>query len=252
MKDLLINAKHILDEFKSIKTNNSTAAKNLTNQDLAKYFDHTLLSNDATPTEIEKYTLEAINADCASICVHPAYIDVAQNILREHKQTKVKLCAVASFPLGANLINTKLSEIRVLSDLGVEEIDFVAPIYLIKTRNWSALEKEFSLIRAATSTCLKVILETCLLSDLEKIIASLIAINCGINFLKTSSGFSKSGATIKDIRLLKLVASGKVKIKASGGIKTKRFALDLITAGADRIGASQSISIINEKYKNMI
>ncbi|WP_369684763.1 deoxyribose-phosphate aldolase [Ignavibacterium album] len=206
--------------------------------------DHTLLKPDATKEEIIKLCDEAREFNFASVCVNPCWVETCFNNL---KDSDVKVCTVIGFPLGANHTNTKLLETETAIADGAEEIDMVINIGQLKSGNYEYVLNEISRIAHLTKNnlaVLKVIIETCLLTDEEKIIASIISKEAGADFVKTSTGFSKGGATLFDVSLMKYSVENKIKVKASGGVRSREDALKMIAAGASRIGTSSGVKII--------
>lgn len=212
--------------------------------ELAKYIDHTNLKPDASEADIKKLCSEAARFGFASVCVNSSRVALAAECL---KDSGVSVCAVVGFPLGASSAEAKASEAAAAAKCGASEIDMVINIGLIKDGNDSAAEEDIRrVVRAVPACVVKVIIETCLLSDEEKVRACHAALNAGAHFVKTSTGFSSGGATADDVRLMRAVVGGAMKIKAAGGIRTAAFARRLIAAGADRIGASKSVEICSE------
>jgi deoxyribose-phosphate aldolase len=209
---------------------------------LNKYIDHTLLKQTATIDDINKLCKEAIAHNFASVCVNPCFVKYASDLL---KSSDIKVCTVVGFPLGANSTLSKMYEANLAITDGASEIDMVINISDAKMHNFKNIEDEIKKVKqVCKSIVLKVIIETCLLSDYEKKLVCQAIINAGADFVKTSTGFSSGGATVEDIRLLKTICDGKLKIKASGGIKNKSTAIEMITAGADRIGTSSGVEIV--------
>lgn len=216
----------------------------LTEKELAKMIDHTLLKPDASEHEIKKLCDEAREFDFASVCVNPCWVEFCFNQL---KDTNVKVCTVIGFPLGANHNNTKLYEAETAIADGAEEIDMVINLGQFKSKNYKYVFEEIEKITHIAKRSLvltKVIIETCLLTDEEKIIASILSKEAGADFVKTSTGFSKGGATIYDVALMNFSVERKIKVKASGGIRSREDALKMIAAGASRIGTSSGVKII--------
>ncbi len=211
--------------------------------DIASFIDHTLLKPDASEKQIEQLCMEAVSYNFYSVCLNSARIEFASNFL---KRSKIKICSVIGFPLGAMKSSVKGIEARSAVEDGASEIDMVINVGALKDRNLKYLEHDIITVRknCGDITILKVIIETCLLTDEEKVIACNIAVNAGADFVKTSTGFSSGGATVSDVALLKKAVADKAKIKASGGIKTLEDALKMIEAGADRLGTSSGIAII--------
>ena len=212
-------------------------------KNLAHFIDHTNLSPDAKSIDIEDLCSEAIKYDFASVCLNPVYVPIAKSILKDSKPI---ICSVVGFPLGADSAEMKYAEARFLIFNGVEEIDMVLNIGALKERNTNIIQKEIKkVVDAAEGKIVKVIIETCLLNNHEKVLASKIAKDCGANFVKTSTGFSAFGATIDDVKLIKKTIGDEIGIKASGGIKNKEEVISFIQAGADRIGTSNGVKIVS-------
>ena len=212
-----------------------------------KYIDHTLLKPDCLDKDIEKLCSEAKEYDFASVCVNSSYVKKCAELL---KGTTVKVCTVVGFPLGACSTEAKLAETKKALEDGASEIDMVINISRLKCHDDKYVENEISeLKKACGNNVLKVIIETCLLTDEEKIRACLDAVNAHADFVKTSTGFSTGGATVEDVKLMKQTVQDKALVKASGGIKDKDTFLKMIEAGASRIGASKGVEIIKELKK---
>ncbi len=211
----------------------------MTKKELAKYIDHTLLKPEATAQQIRKLCAEAVEYDFCSVCVNSGRAELAKQCLAG---SGVKLCVVVGFPLGCSV--TKAAEAGAMAELGADEIDMVLDIGRAKDGEWDAVEADIAAVRAACpGKVLKVIIETCLLSREEKIRACEVSKSAGADFVKTSTGFSTGGATAEDVALMKSAAGGLL-VKASGGIRTFEDAMNMIKAGADRIGASAGIAIL--------
>ncbi|WP_311531734.1 deoxyribose-phosphate aldolase [uncultured Anaerococcus sp.] len=207
-----------------------------------QYIDHTNLKADATFDQIKKLVDEAVEYDFYSVCVNSSYV----KFIRDYNKD-IKIAAVVGFPLGAMTKDTKVFEAKEAIRDGASEIDMVINIGRLKSEDYFYVEDEIRAIKEAIGeNILKVIIETCLLTEDEKIKACKLALNAGADFVKTSTGFSTGGAKVADIKLMKEAIEGKIKVKASGGIHTREEALALIEAGADRIGASKSIDICKE------
>lgn len=211
----------------------------------ANYIDHTLLRSDALTSDIKKLCQEAIKYEFFSVCVNPCYIKIAKKYL---KNSSVKVCSVIGFPLGANTSKTKVYEAKQAIKDGVDEIDVVINIAKLKEKKYRYLEKELNdIVKIAKgNTIVKAIIETCLLTKEEIKIACEIVYASGVDYVKTSTGFSKYGATIEDVELIKEVCKDKMLIKASGGINDFNKMKELIAAGANRIGTSHSVQIMQE------
>lgn len=207
-----------------------------------QYIDHTNLKADATFDQIKKLVDEAVEHDFYSVCVNSSYV----KFIRDYNKD-IKIAAVVGFPLGAMTKDAKVFEAKEAIRDGASEIDMVINIGRLKSEDYFYVEDEIRAIKEAIGdNILKVIIESCLLTEDEKIKACKLALNAGADFVKTSTGFSTGGATVADIKLMKEAVEGKIKVKASGGIHTREEALALIEAGADRIGASKSIDICKE------
>ncbi|WAM32393.1 deoxyribose-phosphate aldolase [Caldicellulosiruptor naganoensis] len=219
----------------------------MTKIEIAKFIDHTLLRSNATHAEIKKLCDEAIQYSFASVCVNPYYVKVCKEYL---KDTSVKVATVIGFPLGATTMKTKIFEAREAFENGADEIDMVINIGALLEGNVDYVYEEIKNIvdiaRGYKSKIVKVIIETSELSDQQKIEACKIVMAAGADFVKTSTGFSKSGAKYEDILLMRKVVGDKIKIKASGGIRTYEDALKMIEAGASRIGTSSGVAIVSE------
>ena len=213
-------------------------------ESVSTYIDHTNLSQTASKSDIENLCEEAVDNDFASVCVNPVFVPLASEILNSKNP---KVCTVVGFPLGADSLEMKFAESRYLTHQGAEELDMVINISALKEGDTRFIQSEIEkVVDAADGNCVKVIIETCLLTDEEKKIVSELAVNAGADFIKTSTGFSFSGATEEDIKLIRKTVGSDMGIKASGGIKTLTDLKILVKAGANRIGTSNAISIINE------
>lgn len=212
---------------------------------IAEYIDHTILRQDARKEDIERVAAEAREYGFASVCVNPCWVSLCRKLL---DGSGVMVCTVIGFPLGATSSEAKAAETEAAVADGADEIDMVLNVGFLK----SGMDREVSDdIKAVRKACmgktLKVIIETCLLTDEEKIKACRIALDAGADFVKTSTGFSKGGATVADVALMHKAVEGRIKVKASGGIRTLRDAMTMIEAGASRIGASAGVSIMKEE-----
>lgn len=215
---------------------------------LNNYIDHTLLKPDATFEEIERLCAESIEHQFAAICINPTWVSDAACLL---KGSAVKLCSVVGFPLGANTAETKAAEARQLSAWKVDEIDMVMNIGALKSHDTDAVIKDIRAVaQAAPSAIIKVILETCLLTDDEKVLAAQLVKEAGAHFVKTSTGFSKGGATLQDVALLRKAVGPDFGVKASGGIRDFSLALAMIEAGATRIGTSSGVALMDLIQRN--
>lgn len=213
--------------------------------DIARMIDHTILKPEASLSHIEKLCSEGKEHRFFSICVNPVWVRYCVETL---KDSGVKICTVSGFPLGANKKEVKIKEAENACEDGANEVDMVLNIGALKSGDWKSVEDEIRGIRKALGKekILKVIIETCLLTQEEKIKAAEMVADCGADFVKTSTGFSLKGATLEDVRLLKDVVKKRIKVKASGGIRDYRTAIKMIEAGADRIGTSSGVKIVQE------
>lgn len=215
-------------------------------QSLAAVIDHTLLKPDATRAQVEKLCDETLKYRFACAMVNPCWVPT---VVERIHGSGIPVGVVIGFPLGAGLVSTLRQEAAALVKLGARELDMVIPIGLLKSGEHTAVERN---IRTAAHVAhhngaiLKVILETCLLSVEEKLRGAEIAIHAGADFLKTSTGFSTSGATAADVALLRGVAGARCGVKASGGIRTLADIKTMLEAGASRVGASASVAIVRE------
>ncbi|HEY9845399.1 MAG TPA: deoxyribose-phosphate aldolase [Candidatus Caenarcaniphilales bacterium] len=211
--------------------------------DLAQFIDHTRLDPLATPEAIEQLCHEANRFRFAAVCVYPAYVRQAVDLLY---QKPPKVCTVIGFPAGATTSAVKLYEAQEAMENGAAELDIVINLGWLKAGRTNELYREIAQVCEATGLTVKAILETTLLSDTEKQIAAEICADAGVAFLKTSTGWY-GGATVADVKLLKAVTRDRVGIKASGGIHTVNQALDLIVAGATRLGTSRGVELIRQR-----
>lgn len=211
--------------------------------DIARLIDYSLLRPEATIEDIKRLCEEAKRYGVYSVCINPSYIEIAKDAL---KGTDAKISAVIGFPLGMTLPQVKVYEAIEASLRGADELDIVMNIGMALSGKWDYVRKELTDIVYATKGKIhKIIIETCLLSEYEKKKAAEAVIASGAEFIKTSTGFSRAGATVEDVRLLKSIAGDSCKIKAAGGIKTLRHAIEMIEAGASRIGTSHSGILAN-------
>ncbi len=210
---------------------------------LASSIDHTLLKADATTKDIEKLCAEARENNFYSVCVNGSWISTAHHLL---EGSDVKIASVVGFPLGAMTSDTKRFETEAAIDDGAQEIDVVLNIGKLKDGDDKYVLRELcDIVEVTDERTVKVILETCLLTDEEKIRACKIVVESGAHFVKTSTGFSTAGATIADVKLMRATVGPKFGVKASGGIRDTKTALAMIEAGATRIGTSNGIAIVN-------
>lgn len=209
---------------------------------IASMIDHTLLKPEATPAQVEKLCAEAAEYHFASVCVNPVYIPLAARLL---DGTGVKVCCVVGFPLGAIAPEQKAAEAASCAAMGAEELDMVIRVGAAKAGDWALVQRDIAgVVKAAAGRTVKVIIETCLLTDEEKVKACEAAKAAGADFVKTSTGFSTGGATTHDIALMRKTVGPEMGVKASGGIRDYATAMAMIEAGANRIGASAGIEIV--------
>jgi deoxyribose-phosphate aldolase len=213
---------------------------------VAALIDHTLLKPEATQQDIIRVCEEAARYHFASVCINPCWVTLACEILGG---TPVRVCTVVGFPLGANDMRTKIAEADLALNRGAKEIDMVQNIGALKSREYSLLYKEIGDLAEIAQTYggfLKVILETSLLTDNEKVTACRIAQQSNADFVKTSTGFSTGGAILTDVHLMRQTVGPKMGVKASGGIRTLEHVRHMVAAGANRIGASAGVAILKE------
>ncbi len=209
---------------------------------VAAAIDHTILRPDATAADVRRVCTEARENSCASVCVNGARIAI---VVEQLAGSRVVACAVVGFPLGATAASAKADEAARLVRLGAREIDMVMNVGLLKDRSFDAVADDISaVVRASDGAAVKVILETCLLTDEEKSTACRLAVDAGAAFVKTSTGFGSAGATIADVKLMKAAVNGRAMVKASGGIRDTAAALAMLEAGADRLGLSATVAVL--------
>ena len=214
--------------------------------EVAALIDHTLLKPEATRSDVARLCKEALEYQFAAVCVNSLFVEQVSAALRN---SAVKTCVVAGFPLGANLPAVKLAEARAALEFGAQEIDMVISVGTLKAGDDAAVLSEIeNLARAVHDRqgILKVIIETSLLNEVEKLRACEIAREAGADFVKTSTGFSSAGATVADVALMRFVVGPGMGVKASGGVRTLGDLLKMVEAGANRIGTSNGVSIVSE------
>lgn len=216
---------------------------------LARYIDHTLLKADATEADVRKLCREARDHGFASVCINPSYVRLAADCL---DGTRVNVCTVVAFPLGATATQSKVAEAVVAVENGANEIDMVMDIGAAKSGNWRKVKRDIEEVVDAVGddAIVKVIIETCLLNDEEKVKASAVAKLAGAHFVKTSTGFSTGGAKTEDVRIIRQTVGPKLGVKASGGIKNYDDAVEMIKAGASRIGTSSGVAIVTSELRD--
>jgi deoxyribose-phosphate aldolase len=218
--------------------------KTWTKATLAKTIDHTLLKAIGTASQVRELCAEARTFGFASVCVNPVWVPLCA---QELAGSDVLVCTVIGFPLGANSAETKAAEARLAVSQGAHEVDMVINLGAAKAADWKGVEEDIrGVVKAAGPALVKVILETCYLTEEEKVEACEAAGRAGAHFVKTSTGFGTGGATVEDIRLLRKTVGDRLQVKASGGVRTCQDALAMLEAGADRIGASSGIAIVND------
>ncbi len=216
----------------------------ISKEKIASMIDHTILKSNATKEEIENLCQEAKKYTFASVCVNPCYVQLVADKL---KDTKVKVCTVIGFPLGANTTAVKEYEAKKAVEEGAHEVDMVINVGALKDCDYEYIENDIrTVVQSSYPAVTKVIIETCYLTDEEKEIACRLSKKAGAHFVKTSTGFGTGGATTHDIALMRRTVGDGMQIKASGGIRTSSDALSMIEAGADRLGTSNSVKIISE------
>ena len=209
-----------------------------------KLIDHTLLKPDASIEAIEKLCEEALKYDFASVCVNPGFVPLCAKLL---KGSNVKVCTVIGFPLGATLPSVKVYETKEAVREGADEIDMVINVSQLKAKNDAYVYQEIKDTKAACDgKLLKVIIETCLLTDEEKVRACELSVKAGADFVKTSTGFSTGGATAEDVALMRKTVGPHIGVKASGGVRTYEDMVEMVKAGANRIGTSNGVKLLQK------
>lgn len=213
--------------------------------EINKYIDHTVLKATTTPKDIEKLCNEAKEYKFYSVCVNGCYVSLCKKLL---VNTDVKVAAVIGFPLGAMSTEAKVYEAKKCIEDGANEIDMVINVGMLKAKEYDYVREEIRQIKEAIGTnVLKVIIETCYLTDDEKVKACELAVEAKADFVKTSTGFGTNGATFEDVALIKKTVGNRAKVKASGGVKSYETAVKYIELGAERLGTSSGIQIMNKK-----
>lgn len=213
-------------------------------KDIAELIDHTLLKPDASYKDIQRLCKEALKFGFHSVCVHPYFIGLAKNLLRN---SNVRVTTVIGFPFGMTMTDVKVYEAMNAFLAGADELDIVIDIGALKSGDWDFVRKDISDVIASTKGLVhKIIIETCYLNTAEKKKAVEIALEAGADFIKTSTGFGPKGAQIRDIKMIKTIVGDKAAIKAAGGIRTLKQVLSMLDAGASRIGTSASVQIIKK------
>lgn len=216
-------------------------------KDIASMIDHTILKPDTTLEQVEKVCDEAKKYGFASVCVNPYYVKYVSDSLMG---TDVKTTSVVGFPLGSSKSDVKAFETEKAIEDGADEIDMVINIAALKDRKLEIVKEDIkAVVKASEGNIVKVIIEACLLTQEEKILACEISKECGADFVKTSTGFSSGGATIEDVKLMRSIVGNELGVKASGGVRTLSDLKAFLEAGANRIGASASVDIVEEAKK---
>jgi deoxyribose-phosphate aldolase len=219
----------------------------ITRKELAAMIDHSLLRPNATMGELKKLCEEAVEYGFKAVCVNPVHVAEAVRLL---KGKEVLVCSVVGFPFGTHSPEMKASETNEVVRLGAREVDMVLRIGALKDgKDREVADDIRAVVRAAGGHPVKVIMETCYLTDEEKVRGCKLAVEAGASFVKTSTGFAAAGATAEDVRLMRGTVGGKIGVKAAGGIRTLADALKMIEAGANRLGVSASVAIVNEIAK---
>lgn len=214
-----------------------------------KLFDHTILKADATRKDVKRVCDEAMAYSFCSVCVNSYYVPYVANLLHG---SDVKICSVVGFPLGAMATRAKALEAKIAVMDGADEIDMVINIGALKDRDYSVVLEDIKAVKeACEDKTLKVIIETCLLNDVEKVKACELAKEAGADFVKTSTGFSTGGAKVEDVKLMRATVGPDMGVKASGGIHDNEFAKELVDAGANRLGTSATIQIVESAFYDM-
>lgn len=214
-------------------------------KNLNQYIDHTVLKADTLEKDIQTLCEQAVKYEFYAVCVNGCYVKTCKDLL---KDSSVKIASVIGFPLGAMTTNAKVFEAKEAIKDGAEEIDMVINIGWLKDGKTDAVREDISAVKKAIGNhVLKVIIETCYLTEDEKRIACELALKARADFVKTSTGFGTGGATIEDVKLMKSVVGNQLKVKASGGIRDTETAKKYIAAGADRIGTSSGIAIVQNQ-----
>lgn len=215
---------------------------------LNKYIDHTLLKPEATKQDIINLCNQAKEYDFATICVNTCWTSFCKELL---KDSNVGITNVVGFPLGACLTEVKAFEVKKAIENGADEIDMVLNVGALKDENYDLVLNDMKEVKkAAGDHVVKVILENCLLTREEIIKTCELAVEAGLEFVKTSTGFNKSGATVEDVKLMSEVVKNKAQVKAAGGVRTYEDAIEMINAGATRLGTSGGVNIVNKKENN--
>lgn len=228
-----------------IYKNNKNMSQRRNDMISTKYFDHTILNADATEQDVLKICKEAKKYDFASVCVNQYYTSF---VAKQLQDSDVKVCTVVGFPLGQSDTRVKVFETKTAIEDGAQEIDMVINVGALKDKKYDFIRNEIKALKNAcgNDVILKVIIETCLLTDDEKVMACKLSKEAGADFVKTSTGFSKAGAKTPDVKLMRETVGQDMGVKASGGIHSEAEALSMIEAGASRLGTSATLTIIGK------
>ena len=245
---MTMNLDRILDQARAYQSQlpELPAIQPVANAQVASFVDHTLLKPEATPEQAEKLCMEAREYNFAAVCMNPIFVPLAARLLQG---SNVKNCTVIGFPLGASLTSIKVAETEIVIAEGAQEVDMVIPVGMLKSGRYAEVYED---VLKVTEAChkqdvlLKVILETCLLEREEKIIACLLCKEAGADFVKTSTGFNKAGATPEDVELMRRVVGPEMGVKAAGGVRSLADAQMMLKVGANRLGTSAGLTIVKE------
>lgn len=218
--------------------------KEWTKASIAKTIDHTILKPTATAEQVRELCAEARANRFASVCVNPRWVPL---VAKELSGTDVLTCTVIGFPLGASATEIKVEETKLAVKQGAQEVDMVVDLGSLKAGDYRSVEDDIrAVVKAAGKAAVKVIIETCFLSNDEKRIACEAALKAGAHFVKTSTGFGSGGASVEDVKLMRKTVGDAMKVKASGGVRSYHDAIAMLEAGADRIGTSSGVAIVAE------
>lgn len=221
----------------------TTLEVDLKNLKINEYIDHTNLKPTATSEEIRKLCEEAIQYNFKGVCVNPSFVPLVSQLL---KDSNVLTVTVVGFPLGSTSTESKVYETKWVVENGAQEVDMVIHIGKLKEKDYEYVYNDIKAVVDAAKVPVKVIIETCYLTDEEKVAASFLSKLAGAAFVKTSTGFGTAGAKFEDVQLMRWAVDGQIEVKASGGVKTYEDAIKMITAGATRIGTSSGVAIIRK------
>lgn len=251
-EDEVVVEENVIDSIPYIEANNEMEEQDFSHlkkdeiiERMASFIDHTILKADATKEEVDKIIDEALEYKFFSVCINSSMTSYVASRL---KDSGVKTCTVVGFPLGAMSIPAKAFEAKQAVADGSQEIDMVINVGALKSKDFTTVLNDVSaVVKASYPAKVKVIIETALLNEEEKIVACTLSKTAGAHFVKTSTGFSTAGATVEDIALMRKMVGSKLGVKASGGVRDQKTAIAMIQAGANRVGASSSIGIVKGK-----